>query len=349
MIICALTPGGVKLAINIARKINQTQIYLPVKLKNLIFENNYILFFDDFDEIIKNAFEKKIPLVFIMATGIVVRKICPCLMGKEKDPPVIVMDEKGKFVISLISGHLGGANELAKKISVITGGEAVITTATDVNSLPAIDNIAKKNNLIIENIDAIKVINYAILTDNKINLVDIGRVIEESDKNFIKTDFKTALTSALPTVYISFYMPFDKSDKIPANWLFLRPKNLIIGVGCNRCASKNEIIDFIYEIFSKHRLSLLSLKKIASIDAKMDETGIIDTAKQFGVNIEWYSKERLSGVKVPNPSETVMKNMGTPTVSEAAALIASKNTRLLVTKQKKGNVTIAVAREAYQS
>jgi cobalt-precorrin 5A hydrolase len=342
MIIIALTPNGAELALRISKNIN-SQICLSEKLKEITRLYDNISYFDNLDEIICAGFEKKEPLAFIMATGIVVRKICPYLKGKAKDPPVIVMDEKGRHIISLVSGHLGGANALSEKIAAITGGEAVITTATDVNSLTAIDILAKDHGLIIENLDMVKKINYAILTNEKINLVDPEEVTDKLNESFNKINFKDALINCLPTVYISSYNPLNNNLQ---NWLFLRPNNLIVGIGCNRGAIKNEIIDFIKEIFEKYRLAIHSIKGFASINLKMDEAGIIETAKYFGVDIKWYSKEILSEMNVPNPSEIVRKNMGTAGVCEAAAMIASKNSRLLVTKQKKGNVTIAVAKEA---
>jgi len=343
MKIIALTPNGAELAIHISKNIF-SQIFLSAKLKGITPQLDNIFYFYNIDETIRLGFERKEPLLFIMATGIVVRKICPYLKDKENDPPVIVMDEKGRYIISLVSGHLGGANELSERIAGITGGIPIITTATDVNGLPAIDMIAKNYDLVIENIKMVKKINYAILTHRRVNIVDPGDILEKLNESFNKTYFKEALINSQPTVYISPYNPFVQS---PENWLFLRPKNLIVGVGCNRGTLKNEIIDFIKDIFNKYRLAIKSIKGFASIDAKNDEEGIIETAKYFGVNIKWYAKEILSKIEVPNPSEIVKKNMGTAAVSEAAAMVASKNRRLIVTKQKKGNVTIAVAREAY--
>src|SRR3990167_2187354 len=139
----------------------------------------------DFKKSVKYAFEKYDGLIFIMATGIVVRTIAPLLKNKAEDPAVVVLDEKGKYVISLLSGHLGGANDLAKRIARLIGAKPVITTATDVNNLPCIEDIAERFNLAIEDFKKSKIVNSAIVNGRPVAFVDEDAKRREAIKGFV--------------------------------------------------------------------------------------------------------------------------------------------------------------------
>ena len=156
--IWALTPKGANLAAKLAKGLQNANLHFSSKLKKSAAN---ALRFNKLSDALQNCFKKYHGHIFIMSTGIVIRMIAPLIKSKISDPAVIVVDETGHHAISLLSGHIGGANDLAKKVALLIGADPVITTATDVNDLPAIDIWAQKKGLSIENPQAIKKINMA--------------------------------------------------------------------------------------------------------------------------------------------------------------------------------------------
>ncbi|NVM57355.1 MAG: cobalamin biosynthesis protein [Desulfobacterales bacterium] len=283
-----------------------------------------------------------------MATGIVVRIIAPLIKDKTVDPAVVVLDEKCNHCISLLSGHLGGANELARQIAQIVEAVPVITTATDVNDVPSIDLIAEELNLSIENPDAIKIVNMALLERKTIEVFDPYGLLKDSLPAATVTP---TLPSPLkgeglgggknqPSIYVG-----DEIKELPPTCLVLRPRILVAGIGCNRGTGKEEIKNFLYDVFRKYRLSVKSMCSLATIDIKKDEGGVIELAEEFGLPIMFYSSEELNRVRgLQSPSKLVQRHTGVESVCEGAALLGAKTSKLLVPKQVGKDVTVAVAR-----
>ena len=293
--------------------------------------------------------------LFIMSTGIVVRVIAPCIASKTKDPAVVVMDEKGRHVISLLSGHIGGANRLTLAISEKLHATPVITTATDLNQVPAIDVIAIDNGLAIENPEAIKTISMAFLNHTPVHLHDPYHRLEHAGlENMIpltadinapaNTEPAASTTgkASSPAVVVD-----DRLMRFPDSSLILRPKSLIAGMGCNRNTSAGEIREFLVNKLNQFALSVNSLNCIATIDIKSDEAGLLETARSLHIPIRFFTREELSEIDSPNPSEIVNQHIGVPNVCEAAAVLASKKGELIVPKQISPNVTLAIARINY--
>jgi len=319
--IWAITPKAVKLAEKLAEKQPLAEIFPAKSLK----------------ESLPQVFHKYQAHIFIMSTGIVVRMIAPYIRHKTTDPAVVVMDELALHAISLISGHLGGANALAKKIGQITGAAPVITTATDLNNIPAIDVIAKEKNLFIENPSAIKHISMALLTGQKIWVHDpCGFVKKDIGDSAISSSF----VQDAPGVYVD-----DILSDLPSKALILRPKSLAVGMGCNRNTDAGEMKSLLFETLDKYRLSPNSIKTIASVDIKNDEPGLISLAKDLELPLSFFDRQTLKGVKnIENPSKMVEKHIGVQSVCEAAAILAADKGKLIVPKQKTKNVTVAIAR-----
>ena len=283
-----------------------------------------------------------------MAAGIVVRSIAPYLKGKDTDPAVVVVDEAGRFAISLLSGHLGGANELARGVAKILGGTAVITTATDVHGLPALDVLAAAHGLGIENLAGVRPVHMALLAGRPVRVVDpegvlAGELSAYPELFIVEPDLDRALASSGPAVYVGF-----REREWPPEWLRLRPRNLVAGMGCHKGMPAEELIEFINHIFGREKLSILSLKALATIEAKKDEPGLRMAARSLGVEFLWFTATELKDIPVPNPSPQVVRHMQVASVSEAAALKAG-GVELVVTKQKSPNATLAVARVSYRS
>ena len=257
-----------------------------------------------------------------MAAGIVVRSIAPYLKGKDTDPAVVVVDEAGRFAVSLLSGHLGGANELARRVAQVLGGTPVITTATDVHGLPALDVLAAAHGLSIENLAGVRPIHMALLEGRPVRLVDPRDFYMANCRPIrslfsLEPDLERALTGPGPTVYVGF-----RERDWPPEWLRLRPRNLVAGMGCHKETPGEELLAFIRKTFEQEKLSLLSLKALATIEAKKDEPGLRMAARRSGSRILMVYATELKDIPVPNPSPAVARHMQVASVSEAAALKA---------------------------
>ena len=212
-------------------------------------------------ELVREVFSRYRHLVLIMAVGIAVRLIASEIRDKHQDPGVVVVDDGGSFSVSLLSGHEGGANELARKVASLIGAYPVVTTASEVSET-------------------------------------------------------------------------------------IHPKNLVLGIGCNRGTAALEIENAVSRVLSEHGLSIKSIRNIATIDIKKNEVGLLEFARKYRLPIAYFDKETLSKVKSPSrPSPAVLKNVGTPAVCESAALLSSGSKFLIVPKVSFNRaVTIAVAR-----
>lgn len=288
--------------------------------------------------------------VFIMAAGIVVRVIAPCLTSKTRDPAVVVMDDSGRYVISLLSGHIGGGNRLTDAIARKLQATPVITTATDLHQAPAIDVIAVDHDLVIENPGLIKIISMAFLNHTPVGFHDPYHLIDHLPElqNVIPVDIAGSApsgTAMSPTVAVD-----DRLMQTGPRCLMLRPATLIAGIGCNRNTPAEEIQAFLIARFQKFRLSLHSLKCIATIDIKSDESGLLEAADRLRIPLRFFTREELDAVEsIPSPSEIVKKYIGVSSVCEAAAILASNRGKIIVPKQISPNVTLAIARTAFIS
>jgi cobalt-precorrin 5A hydrolase/precorrin-3B C17-methyltransferase len=278
-------------------------------------------------------------LIFIMAAGIVVRTIAPLVKDKRMDPGVVMMDEKGEFITSLLSGHQGGANRLATGIAQVLGGRAVISTASDVNNMPSLDLWAQEQGLVIEEWGLLPHAGTKLLNSGALKVYT--EVPVELPDVFDKVD-----DPGIADVCITNKKNIDHTDSGSIKeQLYLRPKNLAVGVGCNSGTTASEIEGVIKNVFDEHNLSLLSVRVLATINLKAGEPGLIDFARKSRLKIVTFTPDELNGVQGIEKSETVFKATGAYAVSEAAALIASGSGPLIVPKHKAGNVTLAIAEE----
>ena len=275
---------------------------------------------------------------FIMATGIVVRTIASLIQDKTKDPAVVCGDEAANFVISLVSGHIGGANELARVLSNILDARPVITTATDVNQVPGIDVIARDLNLFIENKAAIKHVSMAFINKTPVPVHDpFGQVTPLLPDALVEDP--SGFTPEKTGVWVDY-----KVSDLPKKVLVLRPKNLVAGMGCRRGVSRKELEDHLKQVFHDQGFSLNSLAKIVSVDLKADEPGLLELARTLNIPIDFYTRDELDQVKnVPTPSSRVNKHIGVDSVCEAAAILATGQTTLLTPKTASRTATLAIA------
>lgn len=289
------------------------------------------------DDAVKTYWKKGERLVFIMAAGIVVRSIAGLAKDKRIDPAVVVADEKGEHWISLLGGHQGGANSLAGEMAALAGGRAVITTASDVNGLPAIDLWAEAHGLVIED--------WKRVPATGTKLVNRGtlRVFTDVPLDLPDTFIPVKGVGSADMVITNKKQPESRPK---ARTLVLRPRNLVVGVGCNSATSADEIADAVTGVLEEHHLSFLSVRAVATIDRKTREPGLAAFARAYELPLLPYTAEELNRVRGVTPSEAARRATGAQAVAEPAALLASSQGQIVAPKEKKGNVTVAVVEDA---
>ncbi len=289
--------------------------------------------------------QKQNAMLFIGACGIAVRAIAPFLTDKLHDTPVLVMDEKGKYIIPILSGHMGGANEFANELAKKTGAEPVITTATDINQKFAVDLFAKRNGFFIVNKEGIVKVSSKVLAGKEVTMsVEPGHRIMTED----------AYTPA--GVHLIPYPPEEAADIVITSKedkfdtaILLKPKEYIIGMGCRRGKSAEEIADFIAKKLKKNNISMEQVYALASISQKSDEQGLIEWCKKERVLFLTYSAEELKEIKGNfKESSFVKEQVGVGNVCERAALKAcEENGKLIAPKFAENGMTIAIAKREW--
>ena len=276
--------------------------------------------------------------VFVAAAGIAVRAIAPLLHSKTEDPAVVVCDQNAEHVVSLLSGHLGGANELARRIADHLGGRPVITTATDTARKPAIDTLAQSRNCVIADPSRIVHVNRVLAEGGQVTVHDPGNILGLQDDAETDDAF-TLVDDPQAQVLVSW-----KNEDAPG--LVLHPRRLWAGIGCRRGVSRQEIVSALGGVLENYGLAAASLAGLASVELKADEAGLLEAAQELGLPLEFFEASLLDETQVPNPSERVREKIGAKSVCEAAsvqaALKTSPRARLIVPKSIVGNVTVAV-------
>jgi len=270
-------------------------------------------------------------LVCIMAAGIVVRSIAPLLKNKAGDPAVLVLDEKGQFVISLLSGHLGGANQLANEIARRIGATPVITTSSDTLKLVALDLWAHTQGLAVPNARELTKISAQLVNNGSLK-VYTDMPADCLPKGLYRTE-KIDCADIIITNSL-----FDGLDGV-----FFRPRNLVVGTGCNRGTEAGEFEDALTEILQELSLHRDSIRNLASVDKKNDETGLLQFARENSWSIDFFSKTEINELQNIEISFAALQAIGAIGVAEPCALLSAKSSTLLCRKRKWKNVTMAIA------
>ncbi|SES63655.1 cobalt-precorrin 5A hydrolase [[Clostridium] polysaccharolyticum] len=286
-------------------------------------------------EVVAEHFQKDTVLIFISACGIAVRSIAPFLKDKTKDPCVLVIDEKGQFVISLLSGHLGGGNLQAEKAASAIGATPVISTATDLNNRFSVDIFAKNNHLAISDRKIAKHISANILDGLPIGMDGIlpdGNIPEGL----------TGTRNSVPPIGFSV-SPFYQNKPFKET-LFLIPKQIVLGIGCKKNTDIQALREFVNEILEEHSIFPEAIAAIASIDLKKEEPALLALSKELSVPFATYDARTLQKVKGQfTSSEFVRKTTGVDNVCERAALCYSHADSLYLRKTARNGMTIAIS------
>lgn len=310
--------------------------HLAAKLSVLLSQDAQVEIFDNegsAKDYLKENFDQKDTFIFICAAGIAVRLIAPLIKSKDVDPAVLVMDEFGRFVIPILSGHLGGANEAAEKISEIIGAVVVLTTATDINEKFAVDVWSKYAGCKVIDVSSIKMVSAAILRGEKVGLESgfpfEGKVPKELTLDAAEMGICVSLSEKLK--------PFAQTFNVV-------PRIVTLGVGCRKNTSVDQFEKFILSILEENKVSIHAIEQIASIDIKKFEKCILAFCDKYQIPFVTYSAEELAAVEGEfEVSEFVKSITGVDNICERSAVLGSKNGRKILSKTSSGGITAALA------
>jgi len=333
----ALTRQGADLAGRLTRGLAEAgyapALYLPRRLAD---EFGPALQFETLGEALALNFNAFGGHLVVAATGLVVRLIAPLLKSKTSDPAVVVLPQDGRFVISLLSGHLGGGNQLALAAARVAEGQAVISTATDLEDRPALEMLARDHGLAVEDYSRLAYFSRSLVEGDRVRVSDpLGFLtphLEPWPDSFEFSD------PSSPRVVVDYLLaPTHPLD------LVLRPRIIFLGLGCHRGVARAELADLIDRQLARHQLAKDAVAALATVETRAEEPAVLSLCRENNWPLITFTLAELGRVSTPNPSETVNKNIGVNSVCEAAALLAARTDHLVMTKVKSPLATLAAA------
>lgn len=313
--------------------------------------------FSELKAVVPELWKECSVLIFIMATGIVVRHIAPLLQSKDRDPAILVLDEKGEFVIPLLSGHLGGANAWARKIANRIGAQPVLTTATDVRGLTAPDEYTRQFGWVVEPVERLRKVNRFLLDNGYLNvwsdyeLPEHHPLRQDPHYRFLDESEKGKAHLWISVQRESSFHDFANANQ-PGHFgeppLLLIPRVFSIGVGCRRGVSGERILEAVQVGLDQIGISRKSVQGIYSIDLKANEVGIQEAAQVLGVPFRTFSAEKVQAVNEERGlscSGYVREMIGVDGVCEATSLLGTKQGEMVLPKQKLNGVTVSISQE----
>lgn len=330
--IISVSDKGKELALNLKEKLDSDSTVIKCDFYHKNVKRHFPLLFSEYDAIIA-----------IMASGILIRSIAPLVESKLTDPAVLNIDDNGNFVISTLSGHLGGANELTKKISGLIDAIPVITTSTDVNRKLGIDVLAKDLYLSIDNTSEILFFNKAILEGREIAMTvnpnkDFSYLFEYLNNNTLEIDVSIYYSSKVNTDEI--HVSLDEHD------LILRERKMVVGIGCRRGKECKFILEGFEKSLDELNIAPSRVNMLASAEIKKDEKGILELSEMLEIPVEFVDIDRLKLFESSDVSKSdfVYSKFGIYGVCEPSALIrAGFDSKLIYKKTSYNGVTISVA------
>lgn len=330
--ILLISETGLPVAQTISKELNNAPIYTTKEIDGCKTISSYATF-------IKENFNELDALIHIGALGICVRHIASCVANKYKDPAVINVDSTGRFVIPVLSGHIGGANELSQHIASAIGGEAVITTQSDNTGLWALDTLAEKYNW--RTSASRKEMNQCIYlfvekhpTALLLDIRDRGtEYLERSLPEHVRVFYHFEDISLSDFELLITVSPYEYEASVPV--LSFYPRVLHLGIGCKKDTLPDGIPAYIDNELKAHRLSPLSVASVSTIALKQDEPLLPALQNHYaGVPVHIYTPEQLQGIDIPNPSEKVFEVTGVYGVAETTTIKAADYGSLVLEKQK---------------
>lgn len=332
--IISLNSPGLKLAQRISHVLEQDHTVLKVDLFSKNVKKTLTEIFSEYDCILG-----------IMASGIMVRIICPLIQSKTTDPAVLVMDEMGNHIISLLSGHLGGANDYAFKLGSIVGAVPVITTATDLIGKLGIDSLARKYYMTLENPSRIKYINQALLLGKPVELALPPQFEYLFDDKGVNNSY-IKVSSIFGTIEARSGDSLGNTASMNDTKIVLTPLKLVVGVGSRKGVSKGVVITAIENAINELKIPKERIDALSTAEPKAREQGILKAAQELNVPLTIVSLDDLKDFNDPQFSDSPLarQTFGVPGVSEPAALLAAgAGAKLIYRKKASNKVTVAVA------
>lgn len=335
--VISFTDHGALLAARLSEELPKRQIACQawVKKKNAVSTDRVQALDGPLKAWTREQFHRADLLIFIGAAGIAVRSIAPFVQSKKTDPAVLAADEQGKYVISLLSGHIGGANAMARLTAEILGAEPVITTATDLHGKFAVDAFAARRDLYLDSMEYAKEIAAVLVAGRRVGMRSalpvFGPVPEELD------------TEGAPCV--GFAIDVRRTQPF-LHTLHLVPRITVLGIGCRKGIEEANLREVVLEVLEEHQVFLESVCRIASIDLKKEEPGLQGLAGRLRVPFETYTSEELAQAESEDgfaESAFVRGVTGIGNVCERAALRSAGTRRLLIPKTARAGVTVAAA------
>ena len=353
IIIVAITRHGVETALKIKQTLERENLRNSVFAPKKYVQSGACELEGKIGDFIKDNYDKVDAIVAVMATGITIRAVAPYIESKLSDPAIIGVDAPGKFVISLLSGHYGGANDLTKIIAKGIGATPVITTASDSMGKQSVDELAKLLHLTIENPKSLAPVNAAIVNDERIVLVMVEDVkistelvegFEVKRVDNVEEAVKVVESYDAGAIVAKEALKFNEISK-PCT--VLRAKSIVVGLGCRKESCCDHLVEAVNVALKTARLPAERIDKFVSADIKRDSAAMLDAAKLFGVPLEFLSVDTLRSLSHPDlspDSKLVQEKIGVGGVCERAALIiAGKNSSLILKKIKLNGTTVAIA------
>lgn len=342
--IISFTQKGIQLSEKIAQKLEGTESLLYTKCSLYDKENPDIRFVDEkITQWAGHQMQENNVLLFIGACQIAVRAVAPHITDKLHDSPVLVADEKGRYVIPILAGHIGGANELALVIAQTIGAEAVITTATDVNRQFAVDLFAKKNELFLVNKEGIAKVSSKVLAGQTVTIaIETGHVQQNTcwPQQLRRAGYPPI--QPVDIVVSSEERPFDAA-------ILLKPREYVIGMGCKKNKEADKIAAFIRQSLEEAGIADTQIAALASVVLKSKEPGLLAWSRQQNIAFITYTAEELQEVTGDfQGSDFVREKTGVDNVCERAALkAAGKDAVLVYQKHAQDGMTVAVAKRKW--
>jgi cobalt-precorrin 5A hydrolase len=290
-------------------------------------------------------------IIAVMALGIAVRLAGPLAADKRSDPALVVVDDAGRFAVSVLGGHGAGANELTLAVAEILGATPVITTASEAQKLPAVDRIGHDLGWVIERSENLTRVAAAVVRRQTVAVwqdagsPDWWRPFGPWPSHFVRIHAWDELSPLRPAAVLVIS---DRSvpENLPGDrTLVYRPPTLVAGIGCKRGTPQETIESWVAHVCDGHGLALNSLAALATVTLKADEPGLLAYAAARGLPLVAFPPEQLADQPgIETPSERVRSQIGIAAVAEPAALRAARASRLLVAKQIGPGVTLALAR-----
>ena len=297
---------------------------------------------EDLKEWVGKRFLDSDAIVFVGATGITVRTIAPYVRDKRQDPAVIVFDESGKFCIPLLSGHIGGANDLAVWLSEKMNAVPVVTTATDINDIFSVDVYAKKHHMTLSNMTYAKEVSASLLSGYPVGFQSDFPVDRDLPDGFVWEKELGPDDPESVTLGVSISPSYQNAHFDHCLWLI--PKCITIGIGCRKGTSSSQIADLVRDVLKERYLYPEALCRVATIDRKADEPGLLQFCRELELPLVTYTAEELNAAKGQfTPSKFVKDTTGVDNVCERCAMLGGDG-ELIVKKRQKNGVTCACVR-----